>query len=370
MKKEQVAPLMVFLALVLIVSLVFIGCSGTSSTTAPATSAAPAAATSAPAPAGLITFKIGYDTPPTTNLGVPVEYFAKEVNSRLAGRVKVDTYPAGSLASQGTGLENVRTGVADAYVFSFGAHLNSFPVMNFTSLPALNFYPDTVKDMETEVATMKAILAKYPAAQEETEGLKLLWSNTYSTAVYMGNTRITKPDDIKSLKIGCDGMRQEVTNTLGGVPVFTIPPNMYQQLQTNLCDGVLVAWGAALDWQLQEQVKYAFEWSFGGSQMPIFMNEKSFNKLSPEDQKVFMEIAAEAEAVNRDEVYKVIPQSKEKFAAAGVEIYSPTPEEKKLWLDKYAVIWQKYIDDNKAAGVTDIESIFNDWKTAVDEAHK
>jgi TRAP-type transport system periplasmic protein len=348
--KRVLVPIMLLLAIVLSCSLFLPACSSS--------------------PAQLITFKFGYDTPPTTNLGVPVEYFAKEINTRLAGRVKVDTYPAGSLSTQGTGLENVRAGVADAYVFSFGAQLNSFPIMNFTSLPALNFYPDTVKDMETEVATMKAILAKYPAAQNECKGLKLLWSNTYSTALYMGKKQIRVPGDIQSLKIGCDGMRQEVTQTLGGVPVFTIPPQMYQQLQTNLCDGVLVAWGAAQDWQLQEQVKFAMDWSFGGSQMPIFMNEKSFNKMSSADQKVFMEVAALAEGVNRDEVYKVIPQAKQKFAAAGVQIYTLTDAEKKQWLDKYAIIWQTYIDKNKAAGVKDIQSIFNDWKTAVDNAHK
>jgi TRAP-type transport system periplasmic protein len=345
-KKSQVVQLMVALAIVTVLSLVFSGCSGTKS-------------------AGLITYKFGYDTPPTTNLGVPVEYFAKEINTRLAGRVKVDTYPAGTLSSQGSGLENVRSGVADAYVFSFGANLKAFPIMNFTSLPGLNFYPDAVKDMEKEVSTMKTILAKYPAAQEETKGLKLLWSNTYSTAVYMGSKKINTPADISGLKIGCDGMRQDVTMTLGGVPVFTIPPQMYQQLQTNLCDGVLVAWGAAMDWQLQEQVKYALDFSFGGSQMPIFMNEKSFNKMSSADQKVFMEVAAQAESVNRDEVYKAIPVSKAKFAGAGVQIYTLTDEQKKLWMDKYATIWQNYLDSNKSAGVKDIQSIFNDWKTAV-----
>ncbi len=342
--------LLVLLVCVMVVPMVFSGCSSGS--------------------AKLITYKFGYDTPPTTNLGVPVEYFAKEVNARMAGRVKVDTYPAASLSTQGSGLENVRSGVADAYVFSYGAQLSSFPVMNFTSLPGLNFYPDTVQDMEKEVATKKAILEKYSAAKEETKGLKLLWSNTYSTAVYMGNKLVRTPNDMLNLKIGCDGMRQEVTKTLGGVPVFTIPPQMYQQLQTNLCDGVLVSWGAAMDWQLQEQVKYVLDWSFGGSQMPIFMNEKSFNKMSSQDQKLFLEIAAEAEAINREEVYKGIPMSKKVFADAGVQVITPTAQEKQLFLDKYAIVWKNYIDNNKAAGVDEIESIFNDWKTAVDNAHK
>jgi len=139
---------------------------------------------------------------------------------------------------------------------------------------------------------------------------------------------------------------------------------MYQQLQTNLCDGVLVSWGAAMDWQLQEQVKYALDFSFGGSQMPIFMNEKSFEKMTKDDQKVFMEVAAQAESVNRDEVYKAIPASKDKFGKAGVKIYTLTDQEKNQWKDKFGIVWQNYKDTNKAA--KDINSIFNDWKAAVE----
>jgi TRAP-type transport system periplasmic protein len=396
MKKVLVIPLFMLLVIVLVSSLALVACSSPSPT--PATSAAPPAPakTSAPAPAPAtssaapapapattsaapapapatsappaaaapITLKFGYDTPPTTGLGVPAEYFAKEVTARTNGRVKVQTYPAGALVGQGSSLQALRTGVADIYVLSFGANLDSFPIINFTSLPGLSFFPDTQKDIKAEVDTMRAIIAKYPSAKDEIKGLKLIWSDTYSTAVLMGKKQIKVPADMAGVKVGVDGMRQQTAQSVSAVPVFTIPPQMYQQLQNGVVDSVMVAWGAALDWQLFEQTKWVLDWSFGGAQMPVFMSEAAFNKISAADQKILMDVAAEAEQKNREFVDAQIPQARAKWAAAGVTIYAPNDSEKKLWMDKYQTVWDTYLSKNKAAGAKDMDSIFNDWKNA------
>jgi TRAP-type C4-dicarboxylate transport system substrate-binding protein len=337
--------LLLLLAVIAASSLTVAACSSNSSTSS-----------------GPITLKLGYDTPPTTGLGVPAEYFAKEVTSRTNGRVTVQTYPAGSLVTQGTSLEALRTGVADIYVVSLGSNLDSFPILNFTSLPGLSFYPDGPADNKAETDTLRAIIAKYPAAQDEIKGLKMLWSDTYTTAVLMGKKQIKVPADMVGVKVGVDGMRQETTTTIGGVPVFTIPPQMYQQIQTGVVDSVEVAWGAALDWQLQEQVKYVLDWSFGGSQLPVFMSESAWNKISSQDQKIVMDVAALAEQQNRDFIQGQIPQARAKWATAGVTIYQPNAAEQQLWLQKYQQVWDSYLTRNK--GVKDIQSIFNDWKTA------
>ncbi len=264
----------------------------------------------------------------------------------------------------GTAIDNLRHGVADIYVISFGAQIANFPLMNFTSLPALNFYPDTEKDMKAETDTLRAIIDKYAGPKTELKGLKLIWSDTYSTAVLMGKKQIKVPADMVNVKIGCDGMRQDVVKTIGGVPVFTIPPQMYQQLQTNVVSGVLASWGAALDWQLQEQVNYILDFSFGGSQMAVIMNEASYNKMSAADKKIFDEVCMAAEAVNRQFVAKQIIEAKDKFAKAGVQIYQPTDAEKAAWMDKYKTVWQTYLDNNK--GYSDAQDVFNHWKKAVE----
>jgi TRAP-type C4-dicarboxylate transport system substrate-binding protein len=261
--------------------------------------------------------------------------------------------------------------VADAYVISIGSNLDSFPVLNFTSLPGLNFYPDTNDLLKTEVDTMRAIIDKYSAAADEMKGFKLLYSNSYSSAVLMvkGNP-IRVPADMKSVKVGADGLRQDTVDRIGGVPVFTIPPQMYQQMQTGVISATLVAWGAALDWQLQELTTSVLDLSFGGSQLPVVLNKSTWDKMSSQDQKLIMDIAAEAEQVNRDFVDKQIPEARAKWASTGVTIIQPTAEEKALWTAKFKVVWDEYISKNKAAGVKDIENIFNYWKNAVEKSQK
>ena len=317
---------------------------------------------------GPMTVKLGYDTPPPTGLGVPADFFAKEVTARTGGRVTVETYPAGTLSTMASSLESLRAGVADAYVISFGANREEFPVLSFTGLPGLDFFPHTNELLKMETDTVRAIISKFPAAAEEMEGLKMLYSCTYTSAVLMGGGEpIRTPAGIKGKKVGVDAYRQDLVEHLDGAPVFTIPPFMYEQLQTGVVDAVMVAWGAALDWQLQELVDYAYNLDFGGGPLPCVINTDVWNKISPADQQIIIEVAAQAEQVNRDFVTGQIPEAKQLWKDTGIPIIAPTAEELALWEDAFAVIWDEYKNEiNK--GVPDIEAILGYWKDAIEKA--
>jgi TRAP-type C4-dicarboxylate transport system substrate-binding protein len=339
----------------------------TATSTSTATTTSTATSTSTVQPPKPITVKLGYDTPPPTGLGVPAEFFAKEVTARTNGRVTVQTYPAATLSTQASSLESLRAGVADAYVLSLNSYQDAFPVLQFTGMPGLDFFPDTDQQMKDEVNTMLDIIDKYPAAAEELAGLHFLYSCTYTSNILMGKgDPILVPADMNGKKIGASGLLQDVIIASGGTPVAMIPPEMYQNIQTGVVTDTLVAWGAALDWQLQELVKYVLDMSFGGGQLPTVMNENTWNKISPQDQQIVTAVAAEAEQVNRDFVTKQIPEARQKWTDAGIPIIKPTADQKAQWIEKFSAIWDKYIATNKADGVTDIDAIFNEWKTAAE----
>ena len=313
-----------------------------------------------------ITLKLGYDTPPTTNIGIPAEFFAEEVTKRTEGRITVETYPVGTLSTQASSLETLRAGVADAYLVSINSNLDAFPITSFTGLPGLDFFPYTEEKMKIEADTIRDMIDKYPAVEKEFEGFILLYCNCYSSAVIMGKGNpVRVPSDVSGKKVGCDGYRQDLVEHLNGAPVFTIPPMMYEQLQTGVLDLTTVAWGAAMDWQLQELVDYAINISWGAGQLPLLMNKSSWDKLSSKDQDLIMEVAAEAEQVNREEVYKVIPASQQLFADAGVDIIEPTAAEMAQWEAAFSVIWDEYLEMNK--DVKDIDKILQDWKDAIEK---
>lgn len=313
-----------------------------------------------------MTIKLGYDTPPPTGLGVPAEYFAEEVTKRTEGRVTVETYPAGTLSTMESSLESLRAGVADAYVISLGANRDAFPVLSFTGLPGLDFFPHTEELLEAETDTLREIIDKYPGAAEELEGFVLLYSCTYTSAVLMGTgDPIRTPSGISGLKVGADAYRQDLVEHLNGAPVFTIPPMMYEQLQTGVIDVTTVAWGAALDWQLQELVDYALDYSMGGGQLPLVVRTEVWDKISSKDQDIIMEVAAEAEQKNRDFVTGQIPEARQLWADTGIDIIEPTDAEKALWDEAFEAIWDEYLEINK--DVKDIDKIFAAWKDAIYE---
>jgi TRAP-type C4-dicarboxylate transport system substrate-binding protein len=313
-----------------------------------------------------MTIKLGYDTPPTTNIGVPAEFFAEEVTKRTEGRITVETYPVGTLSTQASSLESLRAGVADAYLVSINSNLDAFPITSFTGLPGLDFFPYTKEKMKIEADTIREMMDKYPAVKKEFEGFIFLYTNCYSSAVIMGKgDPVRLPSAVKGQKVGADGYREDLVEYLQGAPVHTIPPMMYEQLQTGVLDLTTVAWGAAMDWQLQELVDYAIDISWGAGQLPVLMNESVWDQISSKDQDIIMEVAAEAEAVNREEVYKVIPQAQQIWRDAGVEIITPTDAEMAEWVAAFSVIWDEYLEMNKDA--KDIDKILQAWKDAIEK---
>jgi len=219
--------------------------------------------------------------------------------------------------------------------------------------------------MKAEVDALRYIINNFDGAKKENAGLKLIWSDTYSTAYYMGKKLVRNPADIVGVKIGCDGMRQEVVQSIGGTPVYTIPPLMYQQLQTGVVSGVLVSIGAAGDWQLQEQVKYCLDWSTGGSQMANIMNMDSYNKMDDASKKIWDDLCVQAEEMNRQVLVETAATNWPKFKNAGVQVFKPSADDQAAWMAKYKVVWEKWVVDMKAKGYTDAQQIFDYWQKAV-----
>ena len=134
---------------------------------------------------------------------------------------------------------------------------------------------------------------------KEWNGLQMLFAGQYTSAVLMGKGNpIRVPADMNGVKVGATGMAQDVVTACGGVPVFMIPPDMYQDLQTGVVSDALVAWGAAMDWQLQEQTKWVLDITFGGGEMSGVMNAQTWNKISPQDQQILTQVGSETEQVD------------------------------------------------------------------------
>ena len=82
-----------------------------------------------------ITIRYGTDLPPHLPPVVGQHWWAEQVTKKTEGRVKVQMYPARSLSTQESSLQNVLTGVADMYMLSTAVYRKFFPITSLIGLP-------------------------------------------------------------------------------------------------------------------------------------------------------------------------------------------------------------------------------------------
>ena len=320
------------------------------------------------AEAGPIKLRVGHDLPPFTTPGMGIDAWAKAVNERTEGRVVVEVYPAASLSEQKSGIDMLHAGVADVYMVSFSTHRPLFPVGVVGGLPGLGF-PDTVDGHMAHANTLMALIEKYPVMANEVKDFKIIIDIINSNSILLSAKKeIRTPADLKGLKVGGTGSNLELFKMLGAAGVFDIPPQAYQKLQTGVIDATMIHFLATGEFKVYEVAKYALDISFGQAELPFMMSRKSWNKIPARDQQIIMDAALVGQKVAYKAAEERSIKGRQAMLDFGGTIVTPTPEERALWEKQFAVIWEKWVSDNEAAGVTNAREILNDWKSAANKA--
>jgi TRAP-type C4-dicarboxylate transport system substrate-binding protein len=313
--------------------------------------------------------RYGTDLPPHFPPVIGQHWWADEVTKRTEGRVKVQISPASSLVNQAAGLEAVLSGVADMYMLSTASHRKSFPITSISGVPGAGFPDDSLEANTAHMNTFFELLQRFPAAAAEYKDFGEVFFYVIYSESYLISKRkkITVPSDLKGLKVGSSAIRMELVNRLGAAPVEDIPPLAYEKLMTGVTDATYVAISAWHDFKLHEVTNYVLDVPFGGGGHPIVINKATWNKISPQDQKIMKELAIEGAKRSHQALADLNRKSWIEAADKGMKV-TVTEREKKLWEDEFKVQSEKWIAEREAMGIKDMRSIFNYWKSAVDKA--
>ena len=353
--------LLVLITVVAVSATVFAGCAEPEPEPTPAPKPAPAPA---PEPAKPITIKFGTDLPPVLPPVLGLHWWADEVTKATEGRVTVEMYPASSLCTQDAALESVLTGVADMYLLSISSHRKIFPITDITGLPGVGFPDETLEVNTAHMNTFFELLDKFPAAAAEYKDFGPMFLYIiYSEAYLMSKPEIRVPKDISGLKVGSNGIRLELVEMLGGAPVTDIPPLAYEKLQTGVTEATFAAISAVHDFQLFEVTDYALDVPFGGGGMPCVINKDSWNKIPAKDQQIMRDLAPEAAKVSHVALADLNTLSWQEMVDFEMKV-TATAEERALWDAEFAKLWDEWINQAVAAGMTksDAQALFDWWK--------
>jgi TRAP-type C4-dicarboxylate transport system substrate-binding protein len=231
-------------------------------------------------------------TPPghVITVGI-VQPWAKDVERVTEGRVKV-SYPANSLAPPPAQWEMVTNGIADAAFIFNGFAQKRLPLINVAHLPFV-----TTTAEATSVALWRTY-EKFFKKADEYKGVHLLGLFTHpGSELFSLGQPIVKVSQLQGLKVwAAPGPPAEAMGKLGAAVVSGPAVRMYEIVSKGTVDAYLgIPYSDVKNFKLVSYTKAATEvpGKMGGASFSMFMNDKTWNKISKKDQEAIDKVSGE-----------------------------------------------------------------------------
>lgn len=249
--------------------------------------------------ASAMVLKAGEVNPADHSMTKCLEHFGDLVAEKTDGRIKIDVYPGGQLGDERTEMQAIQMGALDIFrantltVGDFGAKK-----MNLFALP----YLFTGRDHLWKV--LKSDLGRELLSDVHESGagmVALSYTDEGARNFFVAKGEVTRPDDLKGMKIRVaeTSILMDTVACFGASPTPISYSELYTSLQTGVVDGAdqpLVGYQSN---SFFEVAKYMVLDGHTYSPGLIVISEKTWNKLTGEDQAILREAAAETEEFNR-----------------------------------------------------------------------
>jgi len=230
-----------------------------------------------------LTFSIFF--PPTHGQAKAAMDFAKEIESRTNGKVKITTYPGGTLTKAPKCYDGVVKGLSDMGNSCYAYTRGRFPVMAAVDLPM--GYKSGMVASHVANAFAKSMNPK------ELQDVKVLYVHAHGPGLLHTKKPVRSLEDLKGMKIRATGLSAKVVQALGGVPVAMPQGGTYDALKKGVVEGTFGPIEVLKGWKQGEAIKYTTECFSVGytTSMFVVMNRNKWNALPADVKKIIDELS-------------------------------------------------------------------------------
>ncbi|WP_353474289.1 TRAP transporter substrate-binding protein DctP [Salipiger sp. H15] len=298
-----------------------------------------------------------------------LEVFKSYVESASNGAIGVEIYMGTQLCSNGAEcLQGVADGSIDVYISTSGGAAGLFPYVQVLDLPYL-MQDDRVAEKVLSgdfTRTMRAM------ALEDSGGMIRLmtigntggWRNFANT-----KHRVQTPGDLKGMKIRTvvADLPQELVRALDAAPTPIPWPELFTSLQTGVVEGTKNGITDIMSMKFPEAgLKYVTLDGHAYMGALWWMSNEKFLAMPEDMRRVVVDGFYQLQqATFASPKRKSIPAYKE-FAAAGGELYVPSPEEKQAFAEAAQPVYA-WFTENVEGGQEIFDAMQAAVKTATEE---
>ena len=239
---------------------------------------------------------LGHGNSPNNPKSQAAMKFAEIVKEKGGGQITISIEGSAKLGDDLAMVTALERGTLDLSVNSQGTVATAVPELSALGLPYA--FSTSAKAWEVLDGPVGADLA----GKLEAKDLILLgWMDNGIRQITNNKRPITKPDDLKGLKIRTtpDKSIMDIMTALGAMPAPMNFSNVYEALKSGFVDGQDNPLANIHSARLHEVQKYISITNHNYSVAPFLMSRKSWEKLSADQRKLLKEAAAEATAFQR-----------------------------------------------------------------------
>lgn len=261
--------------------------------------------------------------------------WAKEIEKRTQGRVKITLYPGGTLTPADKCYDGVVKGISDVGMSVLAYTRGRFPLTEVIDLPL---------GYRSGIAATRLVNQYYQEFKpRELDEVKVMYLHAHGPGFLHAKSPVHKLEDLKGMKIRSTGLSAKVVAALGGTPVAMPMGETYDALRRGVVDGSVAPFEALEGWKWGEVVKSSTK-SYGAAYSTAFfvaMNKEKWNRLPADIQKV-MERANTEWIEKTGRLWEEIDKSGVEFTLKrGNQVINLSPEEDARW----AMAVQPILDD-------------------------
>jgi TRAP-type C4-dicarboxylate transport system substrate-binding protein len=277
--------------------------------------------------------------------------WAKEIEKRTNGAVKITMFPGATLTPADQCYDGVVKGISDIGMSVLSYTRGRFPLSEVIDLP-LGY-----KSGMQATKLCNAFYEKFKP--KELDDVKIMYLHGHGPGILHTKTPVEKLEDLKGMKIRCTGTSAKIASALGATPVAMPQTEAYDALQKGVADGLLSPIETLKGWKFAEVIKSTTE-NFGSAYTVAFfvaMNKKKWESLPKDAQKVIEDINKEWIEKTGKAWDMADKEGAEFTLSKGNKIIRLSKEQDELWAQKVHPILDEYVAAMKAKGLPGQEAL-------------
>ncbi|MBW1894423.1 MAG: TRAP transporter substrate-binding protein DctP [Deltaproteobacteria bacterium] len=289
-----------------------------------------------------------------------VDWFAKEVEKRSAGKMKIKVQYGSTLSTLKQARDSIKTGVMDGGLVRM-TKTSETPLGSVIGLPCIGLSDKTkvkdVCDWMSKIYTHPMMVKEW----EERWNNKYLFPVVYAPRAIGSFKKITVFEDFKGIRLRESKIKGEPFKNAGAVLTWIGVGDLYSALERKMIDAVAFPCPSSMvAYNLQEVLKYVL-WhiDISYSSQAIACNKKKYDALPAPLRMIIDEVAAEIPEFAEKDTTPRMGEAWETLKSAGVKIIEATPEFRSELKKRSKIAHTKWISSKalKKSGVSEKQAI-------------